>query len=76
MIIELTGMEYSNASLLDEATACAEAAGLAYAEYNGKRTKFYASDSMFPQTLDVLKTRCWALGLNLEIGPITDFPWD
>jgi len=54
MITDLTGMDISNASLLDEATACAEAVALAYASHNSKRSKFYVSDSIFPQNLDVI----------------------
>jgi glycine dehydrogenase len=44
MITDLTGMDISNASLLDEATSCAEAVALAYASHNFKRSKFYVSD--------------------------------
>jgi glycine dehydrogenase len=54
MITELTGMDIANASLLDEATSCAEAVSLAYAVHNGKRAKFYVSDTIFPQNLDVI----------------------
>jgi glycine dehydrogenase len=54
MITDLTGMDISNASLLDEATSCAEAVSLAYATHNSKRAKFYVSDSIFPQNIDVI----------------------
>lgn len=48
MICELTGLDISNASLLDEATSCAEAMSLCYTQHGGKRSKFYVSDQMFP----------------------------
>jgi glycine dehydrogenase len=63
MIIELTGMDISNASLLDEATSCSEAVSLCYAIHNGKRPKFYVSDKIFPQNYDVIKTRCLSNGV-------------
>ena len=50
-------MDVANASLLDEASACAEAIALAHAHHKGKRTRFFVSDSVFPQNLDVMKTR-------------------
>jgi len=76
MICELTGLDISNASLLDEATSCAEAVALAYAASNFKRHKFYVSDSMFPQIIDVIRTRCHGNGVELVVGPIADFPWN
>lgn len=76
MITELTGMDIANASLLDEATSCAEAVSLAYAVHNGKRAKFYVSDTIFPQNLDVIQTRCYGNGVEVVVGPINSFPWD
>ena len=76
MICELTGLDVANASLLDEATSCAEAVSLAYHWHNESRPKFYVSESMFPQTLDVLQTRSYATGVELVVGPIADFPWE
>lgn len=48
MITELTGMDISNASLLDESTAAAEAMGMAFSVHNEKRTKFFMSKHIFP----------------------------
>ena len=76
MICELTGLDVSNASLLDEATACAEAVTMAFVHHNGDRKKFYVSDSMFPQTLDVLQTRAFGTDVEVVIGPTDQFPWE
>jgi len=69
MVIDLTGLPIANASLLDEATAAAEAMHLAY-EFKGSEEKktFFASDRCHPQTLDVLRTRAGAVGINVEVG--------
>ncbi|MBK7181783.1 MAG: aminomethyl-transferring glycine dehydrogenase [Bacteroidetes bacterium] len=73
MIMDLTGMEIANASLLDEATAAAEAMTMLYnnrsrdAVKNGA-TKFFVSNECFPQTIDLLKTRSTPLGIELIIG--------
>ena len=69
----LTGMAIANASLLDEATSAAEAVQMSYNCHNGKRTKFFLSDNTFPQTIDVIKTKCEGLGIELEVGSVFDF---
>lgn len=69
MVSELTGMPVSNASLLDEATAAAEAMFMAYS-IHGRRTKFFVSENLFPQTIALLKTRAEPLGIELEIGDV------
>ncbi len=69
MIIDLTGMEIANASLLDEGTAAAEAMHMLHAEAkNQEAIKFFVSSACFPQTIDVLKTRSEPLGIELVIG--------
>ena len=70
MVIDLTGMEIANASLLDEATAAAEAMALIRDTRKGARKKgsrFFVSELCFPQTIDVLKTRARYLGIELII---------
>jgi glycine dehydrogenase len=54
MITELTAMDMSNASLLDEGTAAGEAMFMAYNVHSGKRNKFFVSKHIFPQTIDVI----------------------
>jgi glycine dehydrogenase len=73
--MELTGFDVANASLLDESTSAAEAVQLSYVHHGGKRNKFYLSENTFPQTIDVIKTKCHALEIELEIGKVEDFPW-
>lgn len=76
MITELTEMDISNASLLDEATAAAEGISMAIALHNSKRSKVFVSTSIFPQTIDVVKTRASALGVELIFDEVKNFPWD
>jgi glycine dehydrogenase len=64
---DLTGMEISNASLLDEATAAAEAMTLARRASKAKSEAFFVSKRVHPQTLEVLKTRAEPLGIELVI---------
>ncbi|ABG58298.1 aminomethyl-transferring glycine dehydrogenase [Cytophaga hutchinsonii] len=75
MVCELTGMEIANASLLDEATAAAEAMTLIYSLRKGTKknaTVFVVSKYTFPQTIDVLLTRSEPLGIKLEmVDPAT-----
>ena len=70
MVTDLTGMELSNASLLDEGTAAAEAMGMCHAIARSKRPRFVASDRCHPQTLAVLATRAETLGIELCVGDI------
>ena len=74
--MEITEMDVSNASLLDEATAAAEAVQMSYNQHNGKRQKYFVSDSLFPQTIEVIKTKCHAIGIDLEIGPTESFNFE
>jgi glycine dehydrogenase len=70
MVIDLTGMEIANASLLDEATAAAEAMSMLYGLRKGDKkssNKFLVDGEVFPQTLDVLKTRALPFGIELEV---------
>ncbi|MEQ1584430.1 MAG: aminomethyl-transferring glycine dehydrogenase [Cyclobacteriaceae bacterium] len=73
MIIDLTGMEIANASLLDEATAAAEAMHLLYASRKGNKKNantFFVDENVFPQVIDLLKTRSEPIGVKLEIGNV------
>ena len=65
MIIDLTGMEIANASLLDESTAAAEAMMLAYKQSNKKKNTFCIQNNCHPQTLSVLQTRAQPLGIKI-----------
>lgn len=68
MVIELTGMEFANASLLDEATAAAEAMTLSHGNANGKRKSFFVSKDCHPQTIGVMQTRAEHQGIHLVVG--------
>ena len=73
MVIELTGMEIANASLLDEATAAAEAMALLFDvrtrdQKKANVCKFFVSEEILPQTLSVLQTRSTPIGVELVIG--------
>src|SRR5712672_2214839 len=73
MICDLTGLDVANASLLDEATAAAEAMALAERASQVKTKAFFVDAEVHPQTLAVLRTRAEPLGWNLIVGdPLTD----
>ena len=67
MIIDLTGMDIANASMLDEATAAAEAMTLALRNSKLKSDVFYVSEDVFPQTLEVIQTRAKPLGIEVRV---------
>ncbi|MGY0635086.1 aminomethyl-transferring glycine dehydrogenase [Luteimonas sp. A478] len=69
MCADLTGMDIANASLLDEATAAAEAMTLAKRAGRSKSNVYYVSDRVHAQTLEVLRTRAEGLGIELHVGP-------
>ena len=72
MVADLTALPLAGASLLDEATAAAEAMGMCIAISNHKKHGFYASDDCHPQTLALLQTRAAGLGVELKIGPVDE----
>ena len=72
MICDLTGMAIANASMLDEATAAAEAMTLCQRMGAGTSRRFYVADDCFPQTLDVVRTRAEPLGIEVVVGPAAD----
>ncbi|PRY86276.1 aminomethyl-transferring glycine dehydrogenase [Mongoliibacter ruber] len=74
-VMELTGMEMANASLLDEATAAAEAMTMLHASKPRDKKNantYFVDEKVFPQTIDLLKTRSIPVGIDLVIGPLSD----
>jgi glycine dehydrogenase len=68
MVADLTGLEISNASLLDEATACAEAMTMAQRISKSKVTGFFVDENCHPQNIAVMKTRAEPLGIEVIVG--------
>src|SRR5262249_40658056 len=66
MIIDLTGLEVANASLLDESTAAAEAMTMSHGLKEGRKV-FLVSSGCHPQTIEVIKTRAQSLGLEVRL---------
>ncbi len=73
LVIDFTGMDIANASLLDEATAAAEAVGLAQRTLKHNSKNVFVSETCNPQTIDLIKTRVEPFGLKLIIGNQKDF---
>jgi glycine dehydrogenase len=76
MMIDLTGMEIANASLLDEATAAAEAMSMSYGLCKNKSNTFFVADTCHPQTIDVILTRAQPLGIEVIIGSHFTFDFE
>ncbi len=77
MVIDLTGLPVANASLLDEATAAAEAMGMCVANVPQKISRnFFVSETCHPQTIAVLQTRAEPLGIELQIGDHREVNFD
>lgn len=81
MVMDLTAMPIANASLLDEATAAAEALFMFYSNRSKTKianggNKFFVSETCFPQTIDVVKTRALPYGIELVIGDANNIKLD
>ena len=71
MVIDLTALEIANASLLDEATAAAEAMTMSHSiKGNDKKEVFFVSDGCHPQTIDVVRTRAAVRGITVRVGDV------
>src|SRR5688572_2626689 len=68
MVSDLTGLPVANASLLDEATAAAEAMHLAHDEKSSRGKAFFVAQTCHPQTIEVVRTRAEALGIEVLVG--------
>jgi glycine dehydrogenase len=68
MIADMTGLEIANASLLDEGTAAAEAMSMSYSLCKNDTKRFFVSESCYPQTIEVVRTRASARGFELLVG--------
>ncbi|HKN68863.1 MAG TPA: glycine dehydrogenase (aminomethyl-transferring), partial [Gemmatimonadaceae bacterium] len=74
MVMDLTGFEIANASLLDEGTSAAEAMAMAYAARGkDKKEVFFVADSCHPQTIDVVRTRARARGIEIVVGDFRSY---
>jgi glycine dehydrogenase len=75
MIVDLTKLDIANASLLDEATAAAEAMALCHAAVAGRKA-FFVADNCHPQTIEVVRTRAKPLGIEVKIDNFSRFKFD
>src|SRR5882762_128883 len=75
MVTDLTALDIANASLLDEATAAAEAVALCHAVVAGRKT-FFVADNCHPQTIEVVRTRAKPLGIEVKIDNFSRFKFD
>jgi glycine dehydrogenase len=75
MIVDLTKLDIANASMLDEATAAAEAMTLCHASVPDRKT-FLVADNCHPQTIEVIRTRAKPLGIDVKVDNYTRFKFD
>lgn len=73
MIADLTGLPLASSSLLDEATAAAEAVAMVVSIGRNKRTKFYVAEDCHPQTIAVVRTRGESIGIEIVVGSADSF---
>ena len=76
MVQDLTGLEIANASMLDEATAAAEAMTMSHRVARGKVNRFVVDANCHPQTIAVLQTRAEPLGIEVDVQPLDEFDLD
>src|SRR3954449_647368 len=75
MVTDLTALDIANASLLDEATAAAEAMTLCHAAAPDRNT-FFVADNCHPQTIEVVRTRAQPLGIQIQVGDFQKFEFN
>lgn len=76
MVTDLTGMSISNASLLDEGTAAAEAVLMCWSAGNRKRNTFFVDENCHPQTIACVQTRAESFNIEIVVGNHRDFDFD
>ena len=76
MVADLTGLPLANASLLDEPTAAAEAMAMCRAIARGRKSGFFVSADCHPQTIAIVRTRAWSMGIDLVVGPVGDVDFE
>ena len=76
MVADLTGLPLANASLLDEATAAAEAMAMCRAASRGKRGRFLVAADCHPQTIAVVRTRGKSMGMEVEVAEVENFDFE
>ena len=74
MVCDLTGCDIANASLLDEATAAAEAMTMLKRLHGGEEKLIFVDSECFPQTISVVKTRAAAMGIEVAVGKPSEAP--
>jgi glycine dehydrogenase len=73
LVTELTGLEIANASLLDEGTACAESMTMCYSLNDQTKHTFFVASNVFPQSIEVVKTRADNIGIKVVVGDPDSF---